>query len=91
VPAVLALWESSRSAASVTPDTREAVEALLRQPGSMLLLAFEDGELVGTLVAGWDGWRGNMYRLAVRSDMRRRRTGSGRRGTRICGRWVRGG
>jgi len=23
------------------------------------------GVLVGTLVAAWDGWRGNMYRLAV--------------------------
>jgi ribosomal protein S18 acetylase RimI-like enzyme len=23
-------------------------------------------------VVGWDGWRGNMYRLAVRADHRRR-------------------
>jgi len=23
-------------------------------------------------VVGWDGWRGNMYRLAVREDFRRR-------------------
>ena len=23
------------------------------------------GRLVGTMVAGWDGWRGNLYRLAV--------------------------
>ena len=27
--------------------------------------------IVGTLVAAWDGWRGNMYRLAVRADARR--------------------
>jgi ribosomal protein S18 acetylase RimI-like enzyme len=72
VPAVLALWETSRSAASVTPDTREAVEALLALPGSVLLLALEGDEVVGTLVVGWDGWRGNMYRLAVHSDFRRR-------------------
>jgi ribosomal protein S18 acetylase RimI-like enzyme len=31
--------------------------------------------VVGTLVVGWDGWRGNMYRLAVRSDYRRRGIG----------------
>jgi ribosomal protein S18 acetylase RimI-like enzyme len=69
---VLALWETSRSAASVTPDSAEAVEALIAQPGSVLLLAVEGDELVGTLVVGWDGWRGNMYRLAVRADHRRR-------------------
>lgn len=72
---MLALWETSRSAASVMPDTAEAVEALIGQPGSVLLLASEGDDLVGTLVVGWDGWRGNMYRLAVRSDMRRRGIG----------------
>jgi ribosomal protein S18 acetylase RimI-like enzyme len=72
---VLALWETSRSAASVTPDTVEAVEALLAAAGSVLLLAVEGDEVIGTLVVGWDGWRGNMYRLAVRSDHRRRGIG----------------
>jgi ribosomal protein S18 acetylase RimI-like enzyme len=37
-----------------------------------LLVAEVDGGLVGTLIAAFDGWRGNMYRLAVRDDMRRR-------------------
>ena len=40
--------------------------------GSVLLLAIDGDDVVGTLVVGWDGWRGNMYRLAVRSDFRRR-------------------
>jgi ribosomal protein S18 acetylase RimI-like enzyme len=30
------------------------------------------GRLVGTIVAGWDGWRGNLYRLAVLPTARRR-------------------
>jgi ribosomal protein S18 acetylase RimI-like enzyme len=72
VPAVLALWDAARSPVSVTPDTAEGVCALIAQPGAALLLAEEAGELVGTLVVGWDGWRGNMYRLAVREDFRRR-------------------
>jgi ribosomal protein S18 acetylase RimI-like enzyme len=72
VPAVLALWETSRSSISVTEDTADAVLALIAQPGALLLLAFSGDLLVGTLVVGWDGWRGNMYRLAVRSDFRRR-------------------
>jgi ribosomal protein S18 acetylase RimI-like enzyme len=68
----LGLWETSRSAASVTPDTVAAVEALLALDESVLLLAVEGDEVVGTLVVGWDGWRGNLYRLAVRTDFRRR-------------------
>jgi ribosomal protein S18 acetylase RimI-like enzyme len=28
--------------------------------------------LVGSLLGGWDGWRGNMYRLAVHPAYRRR-------------------
>jgi ribosomal protein S18 acetylase RimI-like enzyme len=69
---VLELWGTSRSAASITPDTVAGVEALIAQPGSVLLLAFEEETLAGTLVVGWDGWRGNMYRLAVREEFRRR-------------------
>jgi ribosomal protein S18 acetylase RimI-like enzyme len=76
VPAVLALWAGARASSAVTVDTVEAVEALIGQPGSVLLLAFSSAspeeELVGTLVVGWDGWRGNMYRLAVREEFRRR-------------------
>jgi GNAT superfamily N-acetyltransferase len=32
--------------------------------------------LSGAVVAGWDGWRGNLYRLAVRPDARRCGLGS---------------
>ena len=71
---MLRLWETSRSAASLMPDTADAIEALFDR--SLLLLAVEDDEVVGTLVVGWDGWRGNMYRLAVRADHRRRRVAS---------------
>jgi ribosomal protein S18 acetylase RimI-like enzyme len=37
-----------------------------------LLLAIDDGEIIGSIVAGWDGWRGNIYRLAVAPAQRRR-------------------
>ena len=36
-----------------------------------LLVAVADGEIVGALIAAWDGWRGNMYRLVVRAGERR--------------------
>jgi ribosomal protein S18 acetylase RimI-like enzyme len=31
----------------------------------------EDGAIVGTVIAAFDGWRGNFYRLAVAPDRRR--------------------
>lgn len=39
------------------------------------MVAERDGEIVGALIAAWDGWRGNMYRLAVRKDHRRKGIG----------------
>ncbi len=43
---------------------------------AVLLVAERGDEIVGTLIAAWDGWRGNMYRLAVRDDHRRIGIGS---------------
>jgi ribosomal protein S18 acetylase RimI-like enzyme len=77
VPAVLALWDGARSAHASTPDTPEALERLLATGPGALLVA-EDGPggaIVGALVAAWDGWRGNMYRLAVEAPHRRRGIG----------------
>ncbi len=34
-------------------------------------MAERGGRIVGALIAAWDGWRGNMYRLAVAGDQRR--------------------
>ena len=71
VDAVLHVWGEARSAAARTPDDPEAVERLLvRDPGA-LLVAESAGEVVGALIAGWDGWRGNVYRLAVLPAFRR--------------------
>jgi ribosomal protein S18 acetylase RimI-like enzyme len=72
VPGVLALWAAGRSAAAVTPDTPESVAALLDRDPDALLIAVQDEEVVGAIVAGWDGWRANLYRLVVREDHRRR-------------------
>jgi ribosomal protein S18 acetylase RimI-like enzyme len=77
-PAVLALWARARSEHATTSDRAEDIERLLNDTPSALFVAeAEDGEIVGVLIAGWDGWRGNMYRLAVHPDYRR--YGIGRR------------
>lgn len=69
---VLALWAGARSSHAVTPDDRGAIERLLARDGDSLLVAERDGRLAGALIAAWDGWRGNMYRLAVEPGARRR-------------------
>jgi ribosomal protein S18 acetylase RimI-like enzyme len=71
VEQVLGLWREAETTPSVTDD-REAVLTLLAEPAAVLLVAEADGRLVGTVIGGWDGWRGNIYRLAVAPAYRRR-------------------
>lgn len=75
VASVLELWAQERSGHASTPDRREDVERLIADSPAALLVAERDGEIVGALIAGWDGWRGNMYRLAVSREHRRRGIG----------------
>ena len=68
---VLELW--ARAGATPKPtDTPDGLAQLLASTQSILLLAEIDGRLAGTVIGGWDGWRGNIYRLAVAPEYRRR-------------------
>ena len=69
--AVLALWGRARSGLAAVPDDERAIERLLDADAGALLVAEHDGEIVGALIAAWDGWRGNLYRLAVTPELRR--------------------
>ena len=71
MPAVLELWARARSGHASSADRLEDVEALLGDSPAALLVAERENEIVGALIAGWDGWRGNMYRLVVRDECRR--------------------
>lgn len=68
---MIELWTEARSEHAATLDRPEDVERLIEDPPAALLVAERGGEIVGTLIAAWDGWRGNMYRLAVREGHRR--------------------
>jgi ribosomal protein S18 acetylase RimI-like enzyme len=61
--------------ARTIPDRIEDVHRLLAETPGSLLVADADSALVGVLIAAWDGWRENMYRLAVLREHRRRRVG----------------
>lgn len=85
--AVLAFWKLSAEGTSISDD-RDGVERLLARDPESLILALEvpplersrergmDGELVGTVIAGFDGWRCHLYRLAVHPERRRQGIGS---------------
>ncbi|WP_078888302.1 GNAT family N-acetyltransferase [Streptomyces sclerotialus] len=73
--AVLAFWKLAAEGTSISDD-RNGVARLVDRDPEALLLAERDGELVGTVIAGFDGWRCHLYRLAVHPE--RRRQGIGR-------------
>ena len=73
--AVLCLWTQERSEHASTADRLEDVERLTGDSPAALLVAERGGEIVGVLIAAWDGWRGNMYRLVVSKEHRRQGIG----------------
>jgi len=71
VEPILELWARAEAQPVVGSD-REGLERLLARDGESLLVAeAAAGELLGTLIAAWDGWRGGFYRLAVDPGHRR--------------------
>jgi ribosomal protein S18 acetylase RimI-like enzyme len=57
IPSVLALWERARSPHARSVDDERLIRQLLDRDPDALLVAEVSGRVVGTLVAGWDGWR----------------------------------
>src|SRR4051812_27333820 len=72
---VLAFWKTAAEGTSISDD-RDGVERLVARDPGALILAELDGEPVGTVIAGFDGWRCHLYRLAVHPGRRRRGIGS---------------
>lgn len=75
VEGVLAFWLVSAEGVSITDDTTGVVRLLARDP-SALLIAESRGEIIGSVIAGWDGWRCHLYRLAVSPSHRRQGIGA---------------
>ncbi|WP_329321116.1 GNAT family N-acetyltransferase [Streptomyces sp. NBC_01262] len=68
--AVLAFWAHAAEGTSISDDPDGVARLIARDPDA-LLLAERDGTLVGTVIAGFDGWRCHLYRLAVHPGHRR--------------------
>lgn len=66
--AVVQLWE----AAGMGMTTEDEWHALTIGPYARVLLAEEDGKVVGAAVTAFDGWRAFLYHVAVDPGKRRR-------------------
>jgi ribosomal protein S18 acetylase RimI-like enzyme len=71
VPSILELWKAAGSGPSVT-DTPQHLTMLTDRMPDLFLVAQSQGLIVGSVIGGWDNWRGHIYRLAVHPDYRRR-------------------
>jgi GNAT superfamily N-acetyltransferase len=67
---ILGFWKDSGASMSTT-DEVEYLRRLTENPCAVLLLAMVEGEIVGSLLGTFDGWRGNLYRLVVHPSHRR--------------------
>ncbi|GAA1242228.1 GNAT family N-acetyltransferase [Kitasatospora nipponensis] len=74
IPALLAFWARAAEGTSISDDPAGVARLIARDPQA-LIVAERAGAVVGTVIAGWDGWRASLYRLAV--DPAQRRQGIG--------------
>ena len=70
VSAILALWRQAATTVSVTDTVEDLSRAIVDSPAVVLVAAVED-HIVGSAIGTFDGWRGNIYRLAVHPAYRR--------------------
>ena len=68
--ALLDLWTISGVTSSPT-DSVDDLHVVIQSPAARVLVAKNHGVIVGCIIGTFDGWRGNIYRLAVVPEHRR--------------------
>ena len=74
--AVEALWNALFPATAPYHAPFWGIRSMVAHAPDLFFVAELDGEVVGTVLAGWDGHRGWIYSLGVRPDLERRGIGS---------------
>ena len=69
--ALVAFWAAAGASMGNT-DNADCVRSAIVYSRAVMLLAVDQGRIVGTLLGTFDGWRGHMYRLVVDTTQRRR-------------------
>ena len=72
---VVALWNDVFKKPEPRNDPRFVIAKKLAVQDDLFFVAVEDRAIVGTAMGGYDGHRGWLYTVAVRSDVRRRGIG----------------
>jgi ribosomal protein S18 acetylase RimI-like enzyme len=75
IDAVLSFWATAAEGVSVSDDPAGVRALIERDPDALILAIERGGRIVGSVIAGFDGWRCHLYRLAVAPDRRRRGIG----------------
>jgi len=76
-PAVFSLWEESGPGVQTgRSDTLEEIEKKVQRDPDLFLVAELDGQLIGSVLGGFDGRRGIIYHLAVAKEFRQLGIGS---------------
>jgi ribosomal protein S18 acetylase RimI-like enzyme len=70
VEAVLELWRQADATPSVT-DNADDLRGAVSDGRANVLLAEIEAQVVGSIIGTFDGWRGNIYRMAVHPNHRR--------------------
>ena len=70
--AVLDLWRQAGDVVASPTDSLEEVKAAINHSAALFLVAESKGQMVGTIIGTFDGWRGEVYQLAVTPEVRRR-------------------
>src|SRR5262245_48809670 len=70
IQSVLELWRQADATPSVT-DTLDDLRRAIADSPAHVLVAEVGGHVIGSIIGAFDGWRGNIYRLAVHPDHRR--------------------
>jgi purine-nucleoside phosphorylase/ribosomal protein S18 acetylase RimI-like enzyme len=70
VETVLTLWKQAGAEPGVT-DTADSLRRAITDSPAVVLVAEQDGQLIGSVIGTFDGWRGNVYRLTVLPVYRR--------------------
>jgi ribosomal protein S18 acetylase RimI-like enzyme len=70
VEAVLALWRQAAATPGVTDTADDLQRAIADGPAHVLVREVGD-RVIGSIIGTFDGWRGNIYRLAVHPAYRR--------------------
>lgn len=74
---VFALWASiGKGVHTGRSDTPEEIEKKLTRDPDLFLIAEADGDIIGSVIGGYDGRRGLVYHLAVTSRFRGKGIGS---------------